>query len=50
MYIFRAAAEASKAAAYLLKNAGQVESNVEGRAGSRAAGQADNQDSREAGE
>ena len=54
MYIFRVAAEASKAAAYLLKNAGQlesnVESNVEGQAGSRAAGQADNQDSREAGE
>ena len=54
MYIFRAAAEASKAAAYLLKNAGQVESNVEsnveGQAGSRAEGQADNQDSREAGE
>ena len=50
MYIFRAAAEASKAAAYLLKNAGQLESNVEGQAGSRAEGQADNQDSREAGE
>ena len=49
MYIFRVAAEASKAAAYLLKNAGQVESNVEGQAGSRAEGQADNQDSREAG-
>ena len=50
MYIFRAAAEASKAAAYLLKNAGQVESNVEGQAGSQIEGQIENRDSREAGD
>ena len=50
MYIFRAAAEASKAAAYLLKNAGQLESNVEGQAGSQIEGQIENQDSREAGD